>query len=219
MTLHSVADISDDWWDEVLDGRLWQVDARLAPGHDPEEHYISREPLTKLRSAAIYQARRRGLRLSAMIRTEYKSEAGLYEPVIRVVPCLYLQSFLRNQVIKDDRWDRAKALLAPAFVPSTRPRGRARIEPLRAASLVDHTDTIARLLADQVGPAVTPRQLTAHRELGWYLTQCRCGTENFRTHKVTCQTYPLLGMMERVVKRQSIPPEEWYPKYGIYLPT
>lgn len=215
-----MTDIAEEWWNTVFDGQMWRVDGRVIPAPWRDNPAGTRsdwlattfESCRLMRNAASHRARQRQLRCSAMIRSDRlpNPDTKILEPVW----CIYLQTFENSVRIKDQRWDRAAALPAPAMPVALGPRGRGRGGPRTTLSLVDHTETIARLLQAQHGPAASPASLASHASLGWYVRQCTCGTLNFRTHEVNCPTYPLLGMMELVVQRQKLSPEDWAQQHG-----
>lgn len=225
--MQKIADIAPEWWETVFDGRMWKVVGLDVPGPwlgrtdlDPYlRSTYGAEACAQFRRAANYRAKLQGLRMTAMIRADQvvMVDEGDTRPHTNSIWCCFLQVFPTDASIKERRWKREDAIAAPPFTPATGPRGRGRGGPRAAAAAADQTQVIARLMATQDGDPVPPENLLKHPDLGWYMSQCWCQSSNFRTHDRMCRIYPMLSVMERVVKRLGISPEEWFRRYGIHL--
>lgn len=215
----TMVDIGEEWWDTIFDGRMWRIDGRVIPvphRDNPEFSYKNKLFLTddscrRMRSAAVYRAKKRRLRCTGVIRHELLPNPDTGE--MERVWCLFLQASSRDVRLKDVRWDRDQALPAPVMPVGLGRKRRGRGGP-RMPVVQDMSEVIKRLLDAQAGPSATPASFGTHPELSWYAGRCKCGTLNMRTHDAHCPVYPLLEMLERVIKRQKMSPEAWAQLYG-----
>lgn len=214
-----MTEIADEWWDVVFGGRLWLIDGRVIPVPWRDSPATSRaqllemtfEACRKMRDALNYRAKKRALRTTGVIRHEQLSNPDTLEP--ERVWCLYFQAFDRSVQIKDNRWPREQAVLAPTMPPAMGRPGVGRGGP-RSSRPIDMTEVMVRLREAQTGPDAPAASLLTHPQLGWYAERCTCRLLNFRVHESSCPVYPVYEMLERAINRLEISPETWVQRYG-----